>query len=143
MGATCNSWIKATVYRVGHTLSKIIILYEIQTDVFHSFIVFWPGVLVTDIVPQSRHMSVWRRINKFFCLNCVIRNKQHGIMFILSIVLIHENAHPNTAATMHHHLMTFGWKEFYNSSYNTDLTLSDVFQHLKSLLFAYDSTKMR
>jgi hypothetical protein len=51
-------------------------------------------------------------------------------------MMLHDNGHPYTAATMQHLIATFGWEQFDHSPYSPDLVPSGfhVFLHLKTFL---------
>jgi histone-lysine N-methyltransferase SETMAR len=57
-------------------------------------------------------------------------------MFSRGVVMLHDNAHPHTAAAMQYLIMTFGWEQFNHPPYSPDLAPSDfhVFLHLKTFL---------
>jgi hypothetical protein len=57
-------------------------------------------------------------------------------MLSWSVVVLHDNAHPHTAATMQDLIATFGWEQFDHPPYSPDLVPSDfhVFLHLKTFL---------
>jgi hypothetical protein len=50
--------------------------------------------------------------------------------------MLHDNAHPNTAAATQDLIATFGWEQFDHSPYSEDLAPSDfhVFLQLKTYL---------
>jgi len=55
-------------------------------------------------------------------------------MLSQSVVMIHDNARPHTAAAMQNLITTFGWEQFDHPPYSPDLAPSDFhfFMHLKS-----------
>jgi hypothetical protein len=57
-------------------------------------------------------------------------------MLSWDVVMLHDNAHPHTAAQMQDIIVTFGWDQFDHPPYSPDLVPSDfhVFVHLKTLL---------
>jgi hypothetical protein len=57
-------------------------------------------------------------------------------MLTSSVVLLHDNAHPHTAAHTRALLVHFNWELFVNTPYSPDLTLSNdhLFTFLKNWL---------
>jgi hypothetical protein len=66
-------------------------------------------------------------------------------MLSWGFVMLHDNAHPHTAATIQDLVTTFGWEQFDHPPYSPDLLPSDfhVFLHLKHCLVAGSSTTTR
>jgi histone-lysine N-methyltransferase SETMAR len=64
-----------------------------------------------------------------------IWNKRRG-MLSRGVVMIHENAHPHTAAATQNLITTFGFEQFDHPHYSPDLAPSDfhLFLYLKSFL---------
>jgi hypothetical protein len=57
-------------------------------------------------------------------------------MLSQGVVMLHDNARPQTATTMQVLIVTFGWEQFDHSPYSPNLAPSDlhVFLHLKTFL---------
>jgi histone-lysine N-methyltransferase SETMAR len=57
-------------------------------------------------------------------------------MLSQGVVMLHDIAHPHTAAATQDLIVTFGWEQFDHPPYSPDLVLSDfhVFLHLKTFL---------
>jgi hypothetical protein len=57
-------------------------------------------------------------------------------MLSQGVVMLHDNAHPHTAATTQDLIATFGWEQFDHPPYSPDLAPSyfHVFLHLKTFL---------
>jgi hypothetical protein len=55
-------------------------------------------------------------------------------MFSRGVVMLHDNAHPHTAAATQDVIATFAWEQFNHSPYSPGLAPSDflVFLHLKT-----------
>jgi hypothetical protein len=68
-------------------------------------------------------------------------NKRRG-MLSRSVVMLHDNARPRTAAATQDLIATFGWEQFDHPPYSSDLAQSDVhvFLHLKISLVTGGST---
>jgi hypothetical protein len=68
-------------------------------------------------------------------MHSAIQNKMHE-MLTSSIVLLHDNARPHTAASTHIPLEHFNWELFNHPPYNPDLAPSDyhLFTYLKNWL---------
>jgi hypothetical protein len=57
-------------------------------------------------------------------------------MFSRGVAMLHDNAHPHTAAAMQVLIATFGWEQFDHPPYRPDLAPSDfhVFLHMKTFV---------
>jgi len=98
---------------------------------------FWDrkGVLLVDFLPYGSTISAGICCNTLQNLRRAIQNKRRGILS-WSVVMIHNNARPHTAAAMQNLITTFGWEQFDHPPYSPDLAPSDLhlFLHLKSFL---------
>jgi hypothetical protein len=57
-------------------------------------------------------------------------------MLSQGVLMLHDNAHPHTAAATQDLIATFGWEQFNHPPFSRDLVPSDfhVFLHLKTFL---------
>jgi len=98
--------------------------------------VFWDrkGILLVDFLPQGSTINAGVYCDTLKKLHRAIQNKRHG-MLSQSVVMIHDNARPHTAAATQN-LITFGWEQFDHPPYSPDLAPSDFHLnlHLKSFL---------
>ena len=88
-----------------------------------------------DFLPQGSTINAGVYCDTLQKLHRAIQNKQHG-MLSWGVVMIHDNAHPHTAAATQNLITTFGWEQFDHPPYSPDLAPSDfhLFVHLKSFL---------
>ena len=140
MGVVHNTWIAAAVH--GMEAHFIANKDEIQAHHFNSeasarcfgtekAYCLWTSCLKAL---KSTQVSIATHKKK---LRRAIHNKWRGILS-RGVVMIHENARPNTAAATQNHITTFGWEQFDHPLYSPDLAPSDfhLFLHLKSFLAA-------
>ena len=102
--------------------------------------IFWDrkGVLLVDFLPKGSKINPGAHSDtQKKKLSRAIHNKWRGTLS-RGVVMIHENARPNTAAATQNHITTFGWEQFDHPLYSPDLAPSDfhLFLHLKSFLAA-------
>jgi len=99
--------------------------------------VFWDrkGILLVDLLPQGSTISAGVCCDTLEKLCRTIQNKRCG-MLSCGVVMIHDNARPNTASVMQKLITTFCWEQFDHPPYSPDLAPSDfhLFLHLKSFL---------
>jgi len=99
--------------------------------------VFWDrkGVLLVDFLPQGSTINASVYCDTFKKLHRAIQNKRRG-MLSWGVVMIHDNAHPHTAAAMQHLITPFGQEQFDHPPNSPDLAPSDfhLFLCLKSFL---------
>jgi transposase len=99
--------------------------------------VFWDrnGMLMVEFMQQETTVSseVYCEIQKN--LHRAIQNKMHG-MLTSSVVLLHDNACPHTAARTRTLVEHFNWELFDHPLYSPDLSLRDyhLFTYLKNWL---------
>ena len=88
-----------------------------------------------DFLPQGSIINAGVYCDTLKKLCRVIQSKQCG-MLRQSVVMVHDNARPHTAATVQNLIMTFGWEQFDHPPYSPDLVPSDfhLFVHVKSFL---------
>jgi histone-lysine N-methyltransferase SETMAR len=93
------------------------------------------GVLMVGFMQKKDHNNVIH----LYCetrkkLHRVIQNKRHG-MLTYGVVLLHDNAHPYTAAHSRAPLEHFNW-ELFDHPYSLQLAPSDyhLFTYLKNCL---------
>ncbi|KAJ4445799.1 hypothetical protein ANN_12484, partial [Periplaneta americana] len=99
--------------------------------------IFWDckGVLLLDFMPKGTMINANRYYETLRKLRRAIQNKRRG-MLLRGVVLLHDNAHPHTAASTRELLDQFGWEIFDHPPYSPDLAPSDfhLFTKLKDFL---------
>jgi hypothetical protein len=77
------------------------------------YIVFWDrkNVLLVKSLPQGSTINAGVHCDTLKKLRHAIQNKQCG-MFSQGVLMLDDNAHPHTAATTQHLIVTFGWEQF-------------------------------
>ncbi|KAJ4445791.1 hypothetical protein ANN_12476 [Periplaneta americana] len=99
--------------------------------------VFWDrkGVLLLDFMPKGTTINANRYCKTLRKLRRPIQKKRRG-MLSRGVVLLHDNAHPHTAASTRELLDQFGWEIFDHPPYSPDLAPSDfhLFTKLKDFL---------
>jgi len=97
---------------------------------------FWDRkvVLLVDFLPQGSTINAGVYYDTLKKLRRAIQNKRRS-MLSQGVVMIHDNAHPHTAAAMQNLITIFGWKQFEHPPYSPDLAPNfHLFLHLKSFL---------
>jgi len=132
-----------------HTSSPTKTKFKQTTSTQITCTVFWDrkGILLVDFLPQGTTINAGVYCDTLKKLHCVIQNKQCG-MLSRGVVMIHDKAHPHTAAATQNLIMTLGWEQFNHPPYSPDLVPSDfhLFLHLKSFLVGqwfHDDNKIK
>ncbi|GBO04037.1 Histone-lysine N-methyltransferase SETMAR, partial [Araneus ventricosus] len=88
------------------------------------------GVLLVDFMPKRTTINANRYCETLRKLRRAIQNRRRR-MLSGGIVLLHDNAHPRTAAATQELLDHFGWETFDHPPYSLDLAPSDFHLFLK------------
>jgi histone-lysine N-methyltransferase SETMAR len=88
-----------------------------------------------EFLPQGSTINTCVYCNTLKKLHGAIQNKQCG-MLSWDVVMLHDNARPQTATATQDLITTFCWEQFNHPPYSPDLVPSDfhVFLHLKTFL---------
>jgi histone-lysine N-methyltransferase SETMAR len=99
--------------------------------------IFWDrqGVLLVEFLPQGTTINSAVYCETLKKLRRAIQNKRHG-MLSATILLLHDNARPHSAAQTQDLITSFKWEQMDHPPYSPDLAPSDyhLFLHLKKLL---------
>ena len=99
--------------------------------------VFWgrQGVLLVEFLPQGTTINSVVYCETLKKLRCAIQNKRRG-MLSATILLLHDNARPHSAAQTQDLITSFRWERMDHPPYSPDLAPSDfhLFLHLKKFL---------
>jgi len=99
--------------------------------------VFWDrqGVLLVEFLPQGTTINSALYCKTLKKLRHAIQNKRRG-MLSATILLLHNNAWPHSAAQTQDLITTFKWEQMDHPQYSPDLAQSDyhLFLHLRKFL---------
>jgi len=99
--------------------------------------VFWDrqSVLMVEFLPQGTTINSAVYYETLKKLGRTIQNKRRG-MLSATILLLHDNALPHSAAQTQDLITSFRWEQMEHPPYSPDLSPSDfhLFLHLKKFL---------
>ena len=92
-------------------------------------------ILLVEFLPQGAAVKSTVYCETLKKLRCAIQNKRCG-MLRATIILLHNNARPHSAAKTQDLILSFKWEQMDHPLYSPDLAPSDfnLFLHLKKFL---------